>query len=46
MCNRCNIQIIGNKEFEAISILIKRQAPNICGYMLPYLKNRMVCLYW
>ena len=36
VCNRCNIGIIENKEFEAIINLIKRKAPNEFGHMLPH----------
>ena len=44
MCNRCNDQINENKEFEAILISIKRQAPNELGYMLTYFKEKFFCL--
>ena len=36
VCNKCNNQINENKEFEAILNLLKRNAPNEFGYMLPY----------
>ena len=37
-CTTCNNQINKNKEFEANFNLLKRQAPNHFGYMLPYYK--------
>ena len=36
VCNKCNNQINENKEFEANLYLLKRNAPNEFGYMLPY----------
>ena len=36
MCYRCNKKINENKEFEANLNLLKREAPNELGYMLPY----------
>ena len=36
MCVKCNIHINENKEFEANLNLLKRNAPNEFGYMLPY----------
>ena len=36
LCATCNNQINENKEFEANSILFKRETPNQFGYMLPY----------
>ena len=39
MCNRCNNHINENKEFEANLNLIKRQAPNDFGYLLPCFKK-------
>ena len=36
MCNKCNIQINENKEFEANLNELKRHSPNQFGYMLPY----------
>ena len=36
LCNKCNIQINENKEFEANLNLLKRKAANELGYMLPY----------
>ena len=38
MCNKCNIQINENKEFEFILNEVKRHSPNEFGYMLPYYK--------
>ena len=38
LCITCNNQINGNKEFEANLNLLKREAPNNSGYMLPYYK--------
>ena len=38
MCNKCNNQIIENKEFEAILNELKRHPSNDIGYMLPYYK--------
>ena len=35
-CNKFNNQINENKEFEANLNLLKREAPNEFGYMLPY----------
>ena len=37
-CDRCNNQVNENKEFEANLNLIKRQAPNEFGHMLPLFK--------
>ena len=37
-CDKCNIQINGNKEFEANLNLLKRKAANEFGYMLHYYK--------
>ena len=39
MCNRCNNQNIENKEFEANVNLLKREAPNKFGLMLPCFKE-------
>ena len=39
MCNRCNIQINENKEFEANLNFLKIQAPNKLGHMLPRFKE-------
>ena len=39
MCNKCNNQVNGNKEFEANSFLLKRRAANDFRYMLPYFKD-------
>ena len=36
MCVKCNKHINENKEFEANLNLLKRNAPNEFGYMLPY----------
>ena len=36
LCTTCNNQVNENKEFEAILNLIKREAPNQFGHMLPY----------
>ena len=36
MCVKCNIHINENKEFEANLNLLKRNAPNEFGHMLPY----------
>ena len=36
MCDRCNIQINENREFEANLNELKRRPPNKDGYMLPY----------
>ena len=36
--DRCNIQVNGNNEFEAILNQIKRQPPNQVRQMLPYYK--------
>ena len=38
LCVTCNIQINENKKFEANLNLLKREAPNNSGYMLPYYK--------
>ena len=38
-CDRCNIQYNENKEFEANLNLLKREAPNEFGHMLPYFKE-------
>ena len=38
LCITCNIQINENKELEANLNLLKRQAPDQFGYMLPYFK--------
>ena len=38
-CDRCNIQVNGSKEFEAILEELKRQPPNEFGYMLQYFKE-------
>ena len=38
-CDRCNNQINENKEFEASLNLLKRQAPNEFGHMLPYFEE-------
>ena len=38
LCTLCNNQINENKEFEANLNLLKREAPNNSGYMLPYYK--------
>ena len=35
-CNKCNIQINENKEFEANLNELKRHPPNEFGYMVPY----------
>ena len=40
ICDRFNIQVTANKEFEAKFFLSKRQAPNQYGHMLPYCKFR------
>ena len=39
MCNKCNNQINGNKEFEANLNKLKRHPPNEFGHMLPYYKR-------
>ena len=39
MCTKRNNQVNGNKEIEAVSKLLKRQAPNEFGHMLPYFKE-------
>ena len=36
VCNKCNIQINENKEFEANLNELKRHPPNGFGHMLPY----------
>ena len=36
MCVKCNNHINESKEFEANLNLLKRNAPNEFGYMLPY----------
>ena len=36
LCSTCNNQINENKEFEANLNLLKREAPNRFGHMLPY----------
>ena len=36
MCDKCNIQINENKEFEANLNELKRHPPNEFGHMLPY----------
>ena len=38
VCDRCNNQGNKNEEFEANRIVLKRQAPNHVGDMLPYYK--------
>ena len=38
VCVKCNNHINENKEFEANLNLLKRNAPNEFGYMLPYYK--------
>ena len=38
-CDRCNNQITENKEFEANLNLLKRQAYNQFGYLLPYFEE-------
>ena len=38
LCDECNNQFEENKEFEANSNLVKREAPNQFGHMLPYYK--------
>ena len=39
MCNKCNLQIIENKEFKANLNEIKRHPPNEFGFLLPYYKK-------
>ena len=39
MCNDCNNQVSENEKFEANSKLLKRQAPNECGFLFPYFKQ-------
>ena len=39
-CNRCKSQVNENKEIEGNLNLLKRQAPNQFGYMLPYFGER------
>ena len=38
LCTICNNQINEKKEFEANLNLLKREAPNNSGYMLPFYK--------
>ena len=38
-CDRCNNQIIENKEFEANLYLSKRQRLNQFGHMFPFFKE-------
>ena len=38
-CMTCNNQVNGNKDFEAYLILLKRQAPNRFGNVLPHYKE-------
>ena len=43
LCDKCNNRVNENKEFEANLNLLKRNAPNEFGYMLPYyIKNKMI----
>ena len=39
LCKTCDNQINENTEFEANLSLLKREAPNQFGYMLPYFKE-------
>ena len=39
ICNRCNNQVTGNKEFEANLKLLKREAPNEIAHMFPCFKE-------
>ena len=39
MCNKCSNQVTENKENEANLNLLKRQAPNQFGQMLPYFEE-------
>ena len=36
LCDDCNNQVKENKDFEANIYLLKRHAPNLFGYLLPY----------
>ena len=39
ICNRCNNQVNENKEFEAKINLVKREAPDEFGHILPCFKE-------
>ena len=43
-CDRCNDQTNKNEEFEVNINLLKRQAPNQYGHMLPFSKNKLIFL--
>ena len=39
VCNRCKNQINENKELKTNSNLLRRQAPNEFGHIVPYFKE-------
>ena len=44
VCTKCNNHINEKEEFEANLNLLKQEAPNEFGHMLPYFKKRMIYL--
>ena len=45
-CENCHNQFNENKEFEAILILLKREAPNQFSHMLPFFEECKERLRW